>query len=91
MLQALAVRGLPPTLQGGDVADAVPILELRGHPQAAVALTVKTQTCGHANSVLRTVTSSGSRFLRMFLLPPHGVDDHQSMAVDTVWAELGVH
>lgn len=91
MLHALAVRGLPLTVPGGAVVDAVLILDLGSQVQAAVAPLVQTQTLWrHANVVMHAITSSRS-FLRIVSPQPRGVADDQSKATDTVWAELGVH
>lgn len=74
------------------MVDAVLILKLGGHVQAAVAPLVRTQTgWRNASALMHAITSSRRRLLRIFASRPRGVDDDQSKAADAVWAELGVH
>ena len=67
LLQQLACKSLPLTLEGGDHADAVHILLIAGHVEAEVAKAVRTPT-GWMNptAVVRAITPSGRRMLRLF-------------------------
>jgi len=66
LLQELAKKQLPVTIEGGDVVDSVQILILAGHVIAEVAEPVRTPLgwiCPRA--VVKAITRSGQRMLKV--------------------------
>ena len=90
LLHALASRGLPFTIQGGEVVDAVLVPKLAGYVETAVDLPVRMQTeRHHFTAVSNAITNAGRRMLKVLRLSSRGATNLGD-ATDTVWADLAV-
>ena len=69
LLRKLAKEKLPFTVTGGDAVDAVYILSIAGHINAAIEPVVRTPLGWlHPSAVVHSITRSGRRMLKAF--PP---------------------